>query len=176
MKTTEQIQIKPAQWGTICSGTLRDVDLLPAFTTELEYQLVRNGEYFSRPENFQERDRLNNLVGEAQDCFAENGEDIDESKRDVVDELINETLPDALCRFAPAYGYFGAHCGDGADFGYWAPDIEDLKEQLEFVSSKEQENPDSDFRGEWLHINDHGNCALYVRGEDGKDTELWSLV
>ena len=163
-----------AKFGSISHGTLRTEDLLNSFLSELEWQISQNGEHFSNPENFSERDRLNGLVGEAQDCFAENGQEIAEDKEDLASELVNEILPDALSLFAPPYGYFGAHCGDGADFGYWPEDIENIKEQLEFSSTKDQEYPDSDFSGEWLHINERGNCTLYTRN-NGNDHEIWAI-
>ena len=56
------------------------------------------------------------------------------------------------------------------------PDVELAKDDVGFVSSKSQDYPEADYRGEWLHVNDHGNCTLYVRGEDGKDAEVWSIV
>lgn len=165
-----------ATFGSISSGTLRDCDLLSAFTSELEWQIRRNGEFYSQPENFGERNRLNAIVGEAQDCFDEDGKAIDCAKQEIADELINETLFNALNEFAPPYAYFGAHPGDGADFGFWLGDVEEIKEQVEFSSSEDQEYPADDFRGEWLHINERGNCTLYVRGEGGQDKEIWSAV
>lgn len=172
---TTTTTIKVAGFGSISHRTLRTEDLLSAFLSELEWQTRRNGDYYARPENFEERDKLNDLVGEAQDCFADDGSSIDTDKADLADELVNETLPDALSRFAPVYGYFGAHCGDGSDFGFWPNDIEETKEQVGFVSSQTQEYPGDDFSGEWLHVNDHGNCTLYVR-EKGVDREIWSVV
>lgn len=56
------------------------------------------------------------------------------------------------------------------------PNIEAAQDDVGFVSSRKQDYPDDDFRGEWLHINDHGNCTLYVRGNDGTDREIWSVV
>lgn len=166
--------LNPTSFGSISHGTLRTEDLLSSFISELEWQIRRNGEHFSNPENFGERDRLNNLIGEAQDCFSEDGQTLRGSKEQDADELVNETLPDALSLFAPAYAYFGTHCGDGADFGFWPMGIEEIKSQVEFSSTKDQEYPEEDFTGEWLHVNERGNCTLYVR-ENGKDREIWGV-
>jgi hypothetical protein len=175
MQTTmKPATIKPASFGSVSTATLRTEDLLSTFADELEWQIQRNGAFLSLPENFPMRDRLNAIHGDALDCFADDGETIAEDKEDDACELVNETLPDALSQFAPAYGYFGAHPGDGADFGYWV-DVDSVKEQVGFVSSRRAEYPADDFSGEWLHVNDHGNCTLYVR-ENGNDREVWSIV
>lgn len=55
-------------------------------------------------------------------------------------------------------------------------DVDSAKDDVGFVSSKAQEYPEDEYRGEWLHISDHGNATLYVRGEDANDTEIWSVV
>lgn len=172
--------LKPAPLGSVSHGTLRIEDLLSSFASELESQILRNGDYFSRPENFVFRDKLNALVGEAQDAWNEDGETLQDE--DVASEMVND-LQDALSdNFAPMYGYFGAHEGDESDFGYWI-DIEHAKESVEFVSSRSAEFPADDFRGDWLHVNDHGNCTLYVREDAGpgsddsyQDEEVWGVV
>lgn len=167
------LSIKPAACGSVSHGTLRVEDLLSSFASELEWQIRRNGEYFSRPENFALRDKLNVLAGEAQDAWNEDGETLKDEE--AAAEMVND-LQDALANnFAPMYGMFGAHEGDGSDFGYWI-DIEQAKESVGFVSSPSQEFPPEDFRGEWLHINERGNCTLYVREADGSDREIWSVV
>src|SRR6185369_197342 len=116
-----------------------------------------------------------------QDAWQEDGETLADEDRaiEMVDDLMNALSE----HFAPAYGYFGAHVGDGADFGFWCGDIEEIKEQVGFVSSKEQEIPADDFRGEWLHVNERGNCTLYVRQDGGagsddsyQDEEIWGIV
>lgn len=176
--------IKHASLGSVSHGTLRDEDLLAAFISELEWQISRNGEYFSRPENFAERDCLASLIGESQDCFSDDGETIREDCQELASELINETFPNVFQLFCAPFCYFGAHYGDGSDFGFWPLDIEEIKEQVEFVSSTDQEYPDDDFRGEWLHVNERGNCTVYVRSERGdadgnckvQDREVWSIV
>lgn len=169
--------MKTAKIGTISHGTLRTEDLLSTFISELESLMLINGNYFAQPLNRSHRDRLTRMIGDAQDCFDENGEDIsDEEKQQIALDLVSLEMPDALNEFAPPYCYFGAHPGDGSDFGFWPMEIEDVKEQVEFVSDEDDEYPFAGYRGEWLHINERGNCTLYVRGEDGKDVEIWSLV
>ncbi len=59
---------------------------------------------------------------------------------------------------------------------FYTPSIEMASEDVEFKSSRENEYPEDDFTGEWLHVNDHGNATLYVRNDKGEDKELWSLV
>jgi hypothetical protein len=58
--------------------------------------------------------------------------------------------------------------------------VDSAKGGVGFVSSKSQDYPDDDYEGEWLHISDHGNATLYIRGidNDGKivDDEIWSIV
>lgn len=54
-------------------------------------------------------------------------------------------------------------------------DVDGAREDVCFVSSKTQDYPPDDYHGEWLHVSDHGNATLYVR-ENGKDTEIWSVV
>lgn len=174
MKTTTPA-LKCAKIGSISHGTLRDEDLLEVFTNELEWQIQRNEDYFSHPENLAQRDRLNAILGEAQDCWTDDGEDIRADKWEETAELINDTLINALEVFCLPYFYFGAHPGDGSDFGFWPIDIDDIKEHVEFSSTTEQEYPNDDFQGEWLHVNERGNCTLYVR-ENGQDKEIWAIV
>ncbi len=54
-------------------------------------------------------------------------------------------------------------------------DVDRAKEDVGFVSSKQQDYPPDDYQGEWLHVSDHGNATLYVR-EGGKDEEIWGVV
>ena len=70
---------------------------------------------------------------------------------------------------------YWANEGEAGAFGLW-PNIDGAKEDCEFISSKENEYPPKDFAGEWLHVNDHGNCTLYVRDGQGNDKEIWSVV
>lgn len=144
--------------GSISHGTHRTEDLLSSFISELEWQVRRNGAFFSAPENFAQRDSLANLIGEAQDCFAADGETVDEEKQDTADWLVNEALPDALNAFAPACCYFGTHEGDGSDFGFW-PDMASIEELPCYADTDAAKQ--SGEAGDFRVVSDHGNVEVY---------------
>lgn len=127
----------------------------------------RNGEYFALPENRGERDKLTTIIGEAQDCFSEDGEDIDPEKEDLASELVNESFFNALEAFAPPYCYFGAHEGDGSDFGYW-PSMDAIND-LPCIADNSDEAIAAEQSADWStdvrYVNDHGNVTVY--GADG---------
>lgn len=93
------------QEGTVIHGTHRPEDLIPAFMGEIEYH---------NPTRF--RQLLNQsrhiLLMLARD-------DYDGLRSEEVSYFLNETLFDAMDELAPEGFYFGAHPGDGSDFGYW---------------------------------------------------------
>lgn len=77
--------------GTIIHGTMRNADLIPAFRRELErIDAIAEG-----------------AIVPAEDPDSDDG-----------CEELNE-LFDVLDRYAPEGMYFGAHPGDGSDFGFW---------------------------------------------------------
>lgn len=87
--------------GSISHATLRPEDLLPRFADVLEELMKLNSTNHKR------------LVARARKA-AENPDSEDASF------ILNEELYDALDEFSPEGYYFGAHEGDGADFGWWA--------------------------------------------------------
>jgi hypothetical protein len=86
----EDMPPRIAEIGSVSWGTLRDDDLIAAFTAEL-YR----------------------LDPELADAIVE------EHRLDSETCWLLEHLFDALDQFAPEGCYFGAHMGDGADFGFW---------------------------------------------------------
>jgi hypothetical protein len=91
--------------GTIIHGTLRSQDLLRAFADEYKRVLPFN--------SF-------NMADEAYAC-ADDCDNDPESELAQCDHDIIEDLVDALNTIASREGfYFGAHPGDGSDFGYWS--------------------------------------------------------
>lgn len=82
--------------GSISHGTLRTEDLLQAFADTLE-NLDPTDKYFA-------------LIREARAVDPDS---------ETASYLVNEELYDALNDLAPEGTYFGAHPGDGSDFGFW---------------------------------------------------------
>lgn len=95
--------MKYASFGSVSSGTMRPEDLIPCFVDTLD-SLLRD-----QPRSFK-RGKYRKLIREA-DAMKDYGDD---SYQGLLDELF-----DALNEFAPPYAYFGAHPGDGADYGFW---------------------------------------------------------
>lgn len=153
--------MKPAHIGSISHGTLRTEDLLSTFASELESLILVNGDHFSLPENRQDRDWMNSLVGRAQDCFsADDDEAIEDEKLEEAEYMVNEEFFNAFQQFAPPYCYFGAHEGDGSDFGFW-PSLDSIEELPHVNDSEEAKALGEDCK----YVNDHGNVTVY--GADG---------
>jgi hypothetical protein len=144
--------------GSISTGTLLDEDLIEAFSGELA--LLCGAQRYHRK-----------LVDEA-DRMLDNATPDD---RETASELVNG-LQDALNEYAPAYGYFGTHEGDGADFGFWLmPDFQQMMNFAGVLMVNDTSEIPADFQGEVLHVNDHGNATFYV-ADNGTLTEIWSIV
>jgi hypothetical protein len=97
--------------GTISHGTLRTQDLLRAFANEYERILPFNGRDLAS----EARQNADILDMPNQDTPRNN-----EIAHDVLNDLF-----DALDTVAHREGmYFGAHEGDGSDFGFWMLETE----------------------------------------------------
>lgn len=154
-----------ASFGTISHGTLRNVDLIEAFSAEL-INLAPADSPGAHAD----------LIAECNAWLDREEDDSDnpeheENGGDLVSELI-----DALNEYAPPYGHFGAHVGDGSDFGFWLGEdvARDVQDNGGLVIEDTGDVPD-DYVGEVLLVNDHGNATLYA-ADGGKLTEIWSVV
>lgn len=144
--------------GSISSGTMRPEDLIPTFLWELCQQ---------RPLK-REHGKLATVI---QHCINRDPAYYYDSE-DAVQDLL--ALFNALDFYSLPYFYFGAHPGDGADYGWWLPeDWEDQFDGLQ-VGDLAAEVPKG-YTGEVLHVNDHGDMTLY-RASRGRLTELWGIV
>jgi hypothetical protein len=83
--------------GTVSHGTMQPRDLIPAFVAILEHY---------KPEIARER-------------LKEWTEIQNEQEQDIMESELVDRLFDDLDRLAPDGYYFGAHPGDGSDYGYW---------------------------------------------------------
>lgn len=137
-----------AQFGSISHGTMRAEDLCDTFAWELSTLARRAG----RIREFSE------LIKDAR------------TKPD--DDVVND-LVDALQEFAPPYGYFGAHPGDGSDYGFWM--YEDMQSDFDGLQVSDTSEVPRGHSGEVLHVNDHGNMTLY-RYARGRAYEVWGIV
>ena len=104
-----------AELGTVSQGTLRVEDLIPTFLSELPGLSKR---------------AYNEVITMNRDLLAEDGSLISEEEYmggqdydEVLQALLEEEVIPALDELAPPYCYFGAHVGDGADFGFWVDQV-----------------------------------------------------
>ena len=146
--------MRTASFGSISSGTMRPEDLIPEFVSEL--RALRG----ALPRDLYQLARqyeAGTLDGDGRDRLLDG-------------------LFDALNDYAPAYGYFGAHPGDGADYGFWLYEDfqQDILDNGGLVVDDLSAVPRA-YRGEVLHINDHGNATLYCATSRGL-REVWAVV
>lgn len=142
-----------ARIGSVSSGTLRPKDLLLAFASELESI---------------DDHRYRRLLRKARRVAP----DTDDSRNAL------EDLERALDDHAPPYCYFGAHAGDGADFGYW-PDWDAIEaDRRDGTLASGNELPaDGTAVRQYLHISDHGNAEMYAWDVGNRQwRSLWSVV
>lgn len=139
--------MKAPMIGSVSHGTMRPEDLIPTFI-----------------------DTLRELDPARADQFAIEWQESRQADRDA----ILEELFDALNDHAPAYFYFGAHPGDGSDYGFWLGEF--AMEDFDGLKVSDTSEVPDDYQGEVMHVNDHGNATLYVADGKGNLAEVWSLV
>lgn len=156
-------KIKSWPMGSVSSGTMQERDLIPAFLDELDWQVRRNkARGYLKEINRIRRAADKEITEELDDYF---------TSEDASFDL--EYLFDALNDFSARYFYFGSHMGDGADYGYWLS--EDFEYDFDGLKVEDLSEVPKDYRGEVLHINDHGNMTLYVKNSHGFK-EIWGIV
>lgn len=138
---------------------MREQDLIPAFCEELRY-LGHRSRKLSIIERRVNR-ALNGKYGEDDAYFTD-----EESLWDL------ESLFDMLNEHALPYMYFGAHIGDGSDYGFWVS--EDIEECFDGLMVSDLSEVPEKYTGEVLNVNDHGNLTLYSV-KRGKFSETWGI-
>lgn len=153
--------MKYADLGSVSDGSLRDEDLLEAFSDALEDLMMRNPGL-----SHKHRSGLADLVRDAREHL-----DVAEGNRDyahgrAVQDILND-LVEALEGFVPPYCYFGFREVRGTDIGFWPcmdqilelPDVPDDDENESFSVAARRLGEDCKY------VNDHGNVTVY--GADG---------
>lgn len=151
-----------ACFGSISEGTMKTDALLDVFAGELDYQIKR------QPRSFRRRE-ARKLINDANRCLAASA---DGDLPDEADYLIQELI-EWLAEFSPPYAYFGSAEGDGACFGYWMSS--NLMEDFDGLRVNDTSEVPRNYRGEVLHVNDHGNVSLYVATSKCLK-EVWAIV
>jgi len=148
-------KLRKASLGSISSATLNPSDLFSAFLWECQHIRLTKAE----------RNTVRRIAADR----ATDDETADERLANDVQELT-----EILEANAPAYAYFGAHPGDGADFGFWLS-TDSLEETFDGLRVNDTSEVPRGYSGEVLHVNDHGNLTLYVASR-GRLREVWGVV
>ena len=173
--------------GSVSRATMREEDLIPTFCYELQGLARQTGilPVKTRRQHAKltrEIERRIELRGETEDAAEIGYYESEDADWDL------ESLFDALDEYAAPYFYFGAHPGDGSDYGFWLSEEWDqdaitpsevgdpydaLTTELLMVSDL-AEIP-ARFRGEVAVVSDHGNVSLYVKTSRTL-REVWAIV
>jgi hypothetical protein len=165
-----------AGFGSVSHATMRPEDLIPTFMEVLdehrEAMIMHYSTTLAHPAQVED---CKNNVGRIDDFLGAVEKRLEDPEYYANECSVYdlEELFDWLGLFAPAYGYFGSHPGDGADFGFWLS--EDIECDFDGLRVDETSEVPDDYSGEVLHVNDHGNCTLYV-ADCGELTEVWAIV
>ena len=148
--------------GSVSHGTLRSEDLIPDFMSELQWlaNIHKRSDHIKLCKEITAR-------MEEDECY-EVYYASDDSEYDL------EALFDALNEYAAPYFYFGAHPGDGADYGYWLS--ENMEYDFDGLKVSDLSEVPKDYAGEIIHINDHGNMTLYSKAKTQQPREIWAVV
>jgi predicted phosphoadenosine phosphosulfate sulfurtransferase len=111
---------KKLEGFSVSQATMREEDLIPAFTEFLQ-RAKNNGVTLSRRANATLRE-ANALMKKHAKAFT-GWNHLPVSVQDEASYLLQD-LFDALDEIAPSGCYFGAHPGDGADYGFWKSDYD----------------------------------------------------
>ncbi len=150
--------------GSVSCGTMREEDLIPGFCWELN-NLARYGRGAVTVKRRREHIKLVRQIEKRME--AEEYYESEDSGWDL------EALFGALEEYAGPYFYFGSHPGDGADYGFWLS--EGWDQDFDGLKVGDLSEVPAKYRGEVLHVSDHGNATLYVKTSRAI-REVWSIV
>lgn len=158
--------------GSISHGTMREEDLIPDFTANLYHSAKvskANGHFHTIGDVAAKTRKAHVALVRAIETRIES--DGYYESEDAGYDM--ESLFDALQAYAGPYFYFGAHPGDGSDYGYWLS--EDFQDDFDGLKVSDLSEVPNKYRGEVLLVNDHGNTSLYIKTSRAM-SEVWAVV
>lgn len=87
----------------------------------------------------------------------------------------HEELFDLLNSHCPPYASFGAHEGDGSDYGVW-PCHEQIEEERRSLELPDFQTVGKRYRGLSCNVTDHGNVSIIEHDGRGGEHTLWGIV
>ena len=150
--------------GSVSHGTMREEDLIPSFLWKLQQMRPLKREHAKLVREIEARmaDYAENDIA-AESTYYQ----CDDATGDL------ESLFDALDFYALPGFYFGAHPGDGSDYGFWLS--ESFVGEFDGLRVSDTSEVPRGFSGEVLHVNDHGNLTLYAAAR-GRLREVWAIA
>jgi len=136
---------------------MRPEDLIPSFVWEAKHLRLTKDE----------RKQVSRIARHA------DATEDDAYWQDEVVQFDLEALFTILDNHSLPYFYFGAHSGDGADYGWWLS--ESMREQFDGLVVSDTSEVPRGYSGEVLHVNDYGNMTLYAANR-GRLHEVWGVV
>lgn len=183
------------QLGSVSSGTMRTEDLISAFMDALDVireEISLPGPTTETTEETEARkaeaQKIDFLLGGIEDMMTvaeDEGRDYYETEGS---EFDLEELIETLNYYAPLYCYFGAHEGDGADYGFWvlwgsieedchSGDLIRLKAGTEWPVDEIRDRTEAGCTPSGvLYVNDHGNASLWAATEQQPDEAIWEVA
>lgn len=141
--------------GSVSHATLRLEDLIPSFLWEAKHLRLTKAE----------RKEISRIARESEQ------EGYYDSKDAVFD--LNESLFSILDAHSLPYFRFGAHLGDGSDFGWWLS--EDFEYEFDGLRVNDLSEVPQRHTGKVAVINNHGNVTLYNFNR-GRRHVVWAIV
>ena len=149
--------------GSVSSGTMRTQDLIPSFLWEADKLKLSRDERTAVLKIQARVNKVQNGKYKGSDAYW-------------TDEMVDwdlEELFDILDAHSLPYFSFGAHPGDGADYGWWLS--ESFQEDFDGLKVSDLSEVPTGHSGEVLLVNDHGNLTLYAYSH-GRRREVWGVV
>lgn len=155
--------------GPVSHGTMRPEDLIPSFLWECNHIRLSQTE----------RDTVRGIAREFNTFPDDFGIDaVNAAWREQMNDALM-SLFDILDAHCPDFCTFGAHEGDGSDYGVWPNTDIDAHDGVFRSPCLPGENETETHAARefphWLHVNDHGNATLYRRAGN-RWIEVWGVV